>query len=356
MKVALPTGGDIQYIQGAGMEGSPSSGAWLNSRIYRRVRSRTVRDGVGGPPQTTLFSQEKSTDPQLIIDETYMDGSARGATEAALLLQGQSGSWKIGREEKTAVYDETFVLQRQVEHEWAQRAPLGWCHNQSECPPNDPRIIRTDTRLESGLVSRQEFEYDRYNNTTRIREYDFGVGVPGLLLRDTRREYLTANGRGVYDSIPVHVRNALSLETVLGRDGSVASQTCYEYDEGALLDRPGITGHTSGLGLDYIERGNLTTMRRARLGNSCDLTVASHAYDIAGNVVESTDANGNTTQFSYEDRFGSADGEAESNAGGPPGPTFAFATRTTNPLGHIETTQYDYHSGQPVDAADVTMS
>ena len=28
-------------------------------------------------------------------------------------------------------------------------------------------------------------------------------------------------------------------------------------------------------------------------------------------------------------------------------------TRVRNPLGHVATTQYDYHTGQPVDAANV---
>ena len=78
-------------------------------------------------------------------------------------------------------------------------------------------------------------------------------------------------------------------------------------------------------------------------------------YDIAGNVVKTTDPLGNATDFYFEDRFGSPNGEAQSNT--PPAElggngSFAFVTKVRNAANHYTYTQYDYYLGRAVDGED----
>lgn len=82
-------------------------------------------------------------------------------------------------------------------------------------------------------------------------------------------------------------------------------------------------------------------------------------YDVLGNSVKAIDAKGFITTIDYGDRFGSPNDEARVNwdtvsmpaqLGGQN--TFAFATSTTNHLGHTTYSQFDYSTGLIIDSED----
>jgi RHS repeat-associated protein len=86
-------------------------------------------------------------------------------------------------------------------------------------------------------------------------------------------------------------------------------------------------------------------------------------YDALGNSVKRIDARGFTTTIDYSDRFGSPNGEARGNwdtVSMPPQlngqNTFAFATSSTNHLGHTTFSQFDYSTGSVVDAEDMNQA
>lgn len=85
-------------------------------------------------------------------------------------------------------------------------------------------------------------------------------------------------------------------------------------------------------------------------------------YDIAGNITKVTDALNNTASFTFDDNFGTANGNARNNdnmqapveLGGQA--TYAFTSQFTNAAGHISYSQRDYYTGNAVDGEDANQS
>ena len=91
------------------------------------------------------------------------------------------------------------------------------------------------------------------------------------------------------------------------------------------------------------------------LGNSIlerNLTGQSWTVGFTGNVIWSKDPNGNVSEISYTDNFGSGS-NPDSGSGGTNGATFALPTLVTNALGHQARTQYDYTLGSVGGVKDV---
>ena len=156
---------------------------------------------------------------------------------------------------------------------------------------------------------------------------------------------------------------------------TIVAQTDYEYDRydssahhADLVNRANISGIIGRNGLkpaegynpmNDIARGNLTATS-AWLNTTGGAITTYLQYDIAGNVVKSIDAgrsdgSRSATVLDYTDRYGSPDGEAQSNSA-PASlngqSSFAFATFTTNALGHVSYIQFDYYLGKSVDVED----
>jgi YD repeat-containing protein len=395
----LPTGGAIEYDYAAGLTDGVASGVFSSGSekyIYRRVIERRVYpDGGSGSAYASKMTYSRpetnSTNAGYVVGEQctpsgslgvcgtgtarlehsrhYFYGSPRASFDQKAT---QYGAYKDGHEYKTELFDtNATTLLKRTENTFAQRASVLWWTGDPElAPPNDIRTTDTVTTLaDANLVSRQTFSYDQYNNKTDDYDYDYNVGAPGGLMRRTHTDYVTTNtvggvtydyacnrtttcGNASIDANVIHLRTLTSQQWVStdAAGSNKVSLTTYAYDQSGLTDRSSITGMcttfpgavcTSANSTAYLTRGNPTGV--TRYTNAALMTGAlttTSAYDIAGNVVSTTDPKGGTTQTTYGDAF--CNGSA---CGGTYTPnTYAFATSVTTPVPDVSTT-YGYTAG-----------
>lgn len=383
-RVVLPTGGAIEYDYAAGLTNGAASGyfAGFEKNIYRRVVERRVYpDGGSGVnyasrmtysrPETTttnlgyvILDQYNSTGTLLTRSYHYFYGSPRLSFNQT---PTQYPGWKDGREYQTVEYaaDGTTPL-RQTNHTFAQRAPVSWWTGTADQePPNDPRLTETTTTLlDTNQVSKQTFGYDDtvpYNNQNNVKEYDFGSGAPGSLLRETRTTFNTSS---TYTDTGVYLVSLPTQISVYDGSGTEQARTTFEYDNytadsnhAGLLNRTSISGFDSAFDTSYLTRGNVTgTTRYLLVSGSVTGSISTYSqYDIAGNLVKAIDGRGYATNLYYDDCFGAPDGNARINSA----PTelgglssFALVTKVTNALSQSSYAQFDYYLGKPVDGED----
>jgi len=142
-------------------------------------------------------------------------------------------------------------------------------------PPNDPRTIEvTTTLVDTNQVSKRTFGYDDtvpYNNQNSIKEFDFGSGAPGALLRETRKTFITASN---YTGTAVHLRTLESQVSVWDGGGIERARTNFEYDNyststyhAELVSRSAVSGFDAAFSTSYTTRGNVTGVTRYLLTN-----------------------------------------------------------------------------------------
>jgi RHS repeat-associated protein len=374
-RVKLPTGGAIEYDYTAGS--GVVDGVYFE--IYRRVIERRVYpDGVNLESYSTFSDLSSGV---ATVDQLSGSGTLLSRTKHYFNGDPLNSFFQLpigypakfdGKEYKTESYaaDGTTLL-RKEEMTWANRAPISW--SWSQCctaePPNDPRV--TDTTATIGdvtpnLISKHVFGYDDslpYNNRNDVKEYDFGSGSPGALVRETQTTYVTSSTYTDASS-GAHIRSLPSQNSIFDASGVERARITYEYDNYAsdtnhasLMPRSNISGLDSAFTSSYTTRGNATGSTHYFLVNgSVTGSISNYAqYDVGGNVVKTIDARGYATTFYFDDRFGTPDGEAEGN----PGPTdlagqssYAFPTKVVNAQNQIVYTQFDYYLGRPVNAED----
>ena len=384
-RVVLPTGGAIEYDYAAGVSDGYTSGAvgvgfegsWV---VYRRVIERRLYpDGGTGStyssrttysrPETyatnlgyVMVDQLNNSGTLLTRSKHYFHGSPKLSFGISPI---EYPGWKEGREYQTEQFasNGTTILSRST-NTWQQRAAVSWWSGSSDlAPPNDPRLSETtNTLVDTNQVSKQTFSYDDmvpFNNRSDVYEYDFGSGAPGALVRRTHTDYLKINpvNSTDYTSTNIHIRSLPTQTQVFDGAGIEKARTTFEYDNYAsqpLEPRSDISGHDSGFTTLYFTRGNLTRSTGWILSTSTQLH-SYVQYDVAGNVVKTTDARGYETLFDFTDRYGAPDGEAQ----GTTAPlelgtqkSYAFATKVTNAAGHISFAQFDYYVGKPVNGED----
>lgn len=250
----------------------------------------------------------------------------------------------------------------------------------------DQRLVRSTTTLADvtpNLVSKQEFGYDPnvdFNRQTDVYEYDHGDhgdGQAGAFKRRQHTDFLTTNPHQTnadYLETGIYIRN-LPTETWVSSDAAGSNKVSrrkFEYDKysgsnrAQLIDRANVVGYdANGYGTGNTKRGNLTAVTDYENAAGPTGAITSYVqYDVLGNVVEAIDAKGHHSTVNYDDNFGSPDGEARTNTvpselqpttAFPQGlATFAFPTSATNALNWVTGySQFDYLTGQPVDAEDL---
>ena len=263
----------------------------------------------------------------------------------------------------------------------------------------DSLLTSLKTTLENNLVSERDFEYDLYayphqvldcgqdyqtcdneaatgqwgpptylqppammpgshGNVATIREYDWGSGAPGPLIRQTIRTYLqdqnpeyfavpNSFSLGVHGSTIRNIVNRVVDEAVY--DGSVICTGAGTWNadteavtppspcQGNKVSETRVT-YDYGDPVDNGYRGLPTKVERWAGGAIYIPT--TYTYDQYGNVTSTTDPNGHNTQYGYADAWATGN-----SACTVPGQSNAYLTSITNALQQTTSSTYFLCSG-----------
>jgi RHS repeat-associated protein len=214
----------------------------------------------------------------------------------------------------------------------------------------------TTTWNQTNQVSKVETDYDSFavpgissvtlsaSNPTARREYDWGTGAPGNLLRRTAFSYLhLANS----NYLSANILDRVTSKTVYDSANNTCqglSQACavnsYSYDSTTITSTSSTQAPNhdyTGHGSTFTVRGNLTQTSHW-LNSSGAWLNTTNTFDDLGNLRSTMDPNGNVTSYNYTDNF--TDG-TNRNAQ-------AFVTQITHPVtngvNHIEKKQYFWYT------------
>ncbi len=379
-RIETPSGGAVEFDHDYAEQNVTDFEIYSLSRLVKEKRIYVDADNPGSLESKTKYSRSPASGnwPVVVtVQQTDAQDNILAKTVSYFHGDPEIGQlwpiydiapWYNGLEFKTDHFaSDGVTLLRRVSNTWANRVFPAQEQWTSFPPfgPLDPRLLETTTLLaDTNQVSKKIFAYDDFNNVTDTYEYDFGTGAPGGFLRRTHTDYVTDTNYTSHTG--AHLRG-LPLQTWVSSDiygNNKASLTQTEYDNyntdanhAALVSRSNVVGHdTANYGASNTLRGNVTKV--TSYGNAQTQTEPVSAYsqyDILGNVVKTIDAKGNASTISYDDNFGSPDGEARTNT--PPSQlngqnTFTFATSATNPLGWTTYNQFDYCLSEEVDAED----
>ena len=198
----------------------------------------------------------------------------------------------------------------------------------------------TGSVLDRGVETDTHYQIQT-GNVLEERDYNFGNGTPGPLLRKIDSTWMTTNpvNSADYQSSAIFMLDKQQSETIYDGSGQIA-QTQYEYDNyvGGMTPS-GAVQHgipTNSFGTTYSTRGNLTAVTRWRNTDGALLANRNYQFDDAGNVLIKTDAAGNQTKYSYADVWNDA------TCAPTGGNSAAYPTKVTNALG--QSTQLTYNS------------
>jgi RHS repeat-associated protein len=319
--VGLPTGGSISYTWATASFPDCSGTNTLRSRA---VASRTLTDGttshtwnyVWGTQQANGTITNVVTDP--LGNDTVHTFSpiAVGCNFFETATLSYSGSHTTGQLLKsiaTTYSGGAFSVETVDGNSGGNVVPKA--------------IVATDSL--SGKVSQTLKSYDPGLGTNQPifgipitqKDYDWGVGSPGALLREVDTTYLFQNDARYLTAQIVEL--PASIVTKDG-SGNRFAETDYTYDETAYLTSSGIT--TQHGAAPAAVRGNPTTVSRW-LNTGSPLVSHTNWYD-TGEIYQSIDPLGHATTFAYSGTF-----------------LGAYPTTVTNALGQFYTQNFDFSTG-----------
>lgn len=332
-RIDLPTGGYITYQW---------STFGSNENAYRYISQRVVNVSATGPSATWTISitcptwqGAECTGPV----STVTDPLGNQTVYTSNLLQ-ELKSVKIyaGTQGGTPV--------RQYDIDYLDVDGSGNTIQGTRAP------IRITTTLENGTTkSKVEYEYEHFTypwtecdedgnncvtttlttsrgNVTEIREYDWGSGSPGALLRKTTKAYLHT---GNSNYLSRNIVSKIIQEKVFNGAGTEFARTDIQYDNyggaNSLLTQSGAPQHDyTNYPASLLYRGNATHVTRWK-SNAAALPAAVYRYDELGNIRKITDPVGHYTEWIYTDSW--------ANSFCPPSSaSFAYVSQVTNHLGH----------------------
>jgi RHS repeat-associated protein len=378
IKITYPTGGYTRYDFAAYTHFWTDGTTFGTGSIadYREVTARHVcRDPLAGcttaTEETTTYTPTVNSS---LLSNQYMD--VRDATPdhnrtSYQFAPGSAGSVTpetfAPRELVRSTYQGESTLLRTTQTDYAcfdtygnttaSSVPIRVTTTLNDVAPTSISKIEMDN--DSIALLPPVFAYSYYpnacgssntaplDNVLERREYDFGSGAVGPLVRRTDYTYLKTNSvNGVdYTATGIHILDRRLTEKIYDASSSLFTQTTFEYDNYTTnLSASNAVQHDTSFGTSYKTRGNLTATQHWRNTDGVWLTTRNQ-YDDAGNVLQTTDPKNNTTSFSYADSWGKA-------ACAPTGTSAAYHTKTTNALTQSTKATYNSCSGTVASTTD----
>src|SRR5215472_1393429 len=334
-KISLPTGGYIRYVYGFG-QASTDPNLYNCGLFQGNGQNRIVVNRFVSPDGTSASEQEW----------TYALTGAPSGSQIMILTDPQGNSQVISRQSgvslpyQTDYKDPTGKVLKSVQGTVASSSEPNDRYGYTSAVATNPRYSSSTTILSNtNQQSQTTFSYSAYNNITEKDETDWGTGPPGSVLRKTTYTYL-ADSNTAYTADTVHILDRVTGVTVENAAGTQFAQTTTSYDGGTLTGTSNIGQH------DYVNFSTSNTLRGnptqvAHWLNTTGGTLnTTNAYNDVGNLIQTTDPNGNVTSFGYADNYAN---------GSPAQPTSAFPTQITHPVtnnvNHIERSQYYFNTG-----------
>ena len=326
-----------------------ADGANLSGKVVYAAASTGNADGNhAARPTTSVTVTFEDTGGNTLRQETHSFYGNPASTAADPSDPTKFADWWLGLEYQTAI-GQGGAANRFIQNVYQQRPAANgedtWYGDvQADgAPAHDVQLCQTMTSDEAGKTTGTVYGFDVFNNVTDTYEYDYG-NAPAMgaacasagtnYARHTSTQYLGAP----YTNAGVNLLGLPQTTTVYGAGGVVAAKTQYGYDGDPIYNAAGVVGHDNANYGGNGPRGNVTNPAQCLNAPNCTQW-ANHitAYDIAGNVVASSDANGHTSNFSYADSRN----------------TYAQVTSAKNALGQTATFGYDYGTGKLTAATDL---
>ncbi len=339
-KMTLPTGGYISYTYGCSSGStcpSPSYALPPAQEPWAPVLTRTVSsDGTAASEKTLSYSSGQ-------VDSTY--GQPFTITDPLGNTQTSYFKWNLQcppAPTRIDTKDSSGTMLRQVfntigtdQSRYTDPSPdptLG-----TAC--NNPRVTASKTILsDTNQQSQVTYTFGTFGNISDKYDYDWGNGSVGSLLRHTTYQYLH-DASSAYSDPGAHILDRVTNQSIYDSSGTLLEKTLTTYDGSTPSATSNVVQHDyANFTASTTTRGN-PTQTQHWLSGGVSPTI-TNTYNDVGNLLQTTDPNGNTTSFDYSDNYLNV---------APSQPTSAFVTKTTKPstsgTNHISKTQYYFATG-----------
>jgi RHS repeat-associated protein len=355
LKVTFPTGGSISYTWQS--VGGVCGGAAYSFSRGLATRSLDANDGQGLHTWTYTINPYLTTRNMTVQDP---DGNQTvhifSPWDAVYGVDNCTTFYETTTQQFQGTSTSGTLLQTTTTN-YVSAVPTG------SIPYDSPGALasRITTALANGKQKKVEMDYEypvldhslwplSEGNVVSQREYDFGSGAPGSLLRTTTTTYLAASNANYRNN---NLWSLASSVKVLNGAGTQQAYTTLSYDEGSRVSS-GITTQHDLNPPNGNYRGNQTSVHRWLNGSTtsttkCPISVSNGylvSYNIffdTGMVQKGTDSCGtsagdtnHTTTFAYSATYAGA-----------------FPTTITNALSQSVTNAYDFNTGLLTSTTDL---
>jgi len=312
-QITLPTGGTISYQWGTNSTCLTTPPKHYSDPQSPAATSRIVNANDGAGNHTWKYALTWSSNgAQTIVtdpnqnDAVHTEGNLLGGSCSVYEteLDQYSGSHTAGTLLKKTVT--TYNHATDPRNSLLQINVVPLTITTTNSPNKISQVVKT---YDSGVLISGSSTNAIYGNVLTEKQYDYGTGAHGPLLRSTSTQYLALSNNNYLNNNLLELPSQVAVFAgtpgtgACGANGASAC-TSYGYD-GSTLASSGITTQRDSSPPSGTYRGNQTAVNRWLNTSSSSLTTTSVWFD-TGMPNTVTDPNLNTTTYSYSGTFAGA--------------------------------------------------